>query len=164
MDYITKNSGQKVTFILTDGRLYISCTDYAEVFGYNQGNLKSKIENLDFFNLRDREVIYGLLELYEFLIEKFIEKYQIKKDEKNLNTEILQDIIRNNNMTQENIDFLKKSKLLQDIEYSKIELNDENKNENEFLINNNKKNNLDYDNDNTKKIEGENKNKKKFYF
>lgn len=149
-DYITKNSGQKVTFILTEGRLYITCTDYAEVFGYNQGNLKSKIENLDFFNLRDREIIYGLLELYDLIIEKYIERYEIKKDEKNINTEILQEIVRNKNITEKDMEFIKKSKLLQDIEYSKIEFTDEKSESNSIKENENKKN--------------EKEKNKKFYF
>jgi len=125
--YITPHSGQKVTFIITDGRLYLSCTDYSEVFGYNTGNIKAKIENLNYYNLRDRDVILGLIELYDLLIKKYKEKFNIKDEVKSINTELLEEIVKNKNLSEKNLENLKKSKLLQDIEYSKIETGKEEK-------------------------------------
>ena len=94
--------------------------------------------------------------MYDLVIEKYVERYDIKKDEKNINTEILQDIVKNKNMTQENIEFLKKSKILQDIEYSKIELTEDLKDIPE-------KNEMNIKNENLKKNDKDSKNKK-FYF
>jgi len=120
--YITPHSGQKVTFIITDGRLYLSCVDYAEVFGYNTGNIKAKIENLNYYNLRDRDIIFGLLEVYEILVQKYKEKFNIKDEVKTINTEILEKIIKDKNISEKSLDYLKKSKLLQDVEFSKLEI------------------------------------------
>ncbi len=120
--YITPNSGQKITFIITDGRLYLSCVNYAEVFGYNIGNIKAKIENLNYYNLRDRDIILGLIELYDILVQKYKERFNIKDEVKTINTEILEEIIKDKNISLKNIDFLKKSKLLQDVEFSKIQI------------------------------------------
>ena len=119
--FITPHSGQKVTFITTEGRIYLSCVNYSEVFGYNIGNVKAKIDNLNYFNLRDRDVIFGLIELYDLLISKFKEKYNVKENVVTLNTEILQELVNDKNISKEKMEYLKKSRLLQDVEYSKID-------------------------------------------
>lgn len=120
--FITPHSGQKLTFIVTNGRLYLSCVNYAEVFGYNIGNIKAKIENLNYYNLRDRDIILGLFEVYDILIQKYKEKFEIKDEVKTINTEILEEIIKDKNISEKSLDFLKKSKLLQDVEFSKLDI------------------------------------------
>lgn len=167
--YITPHSGQKVSFIVTEGRLYLSCVDYAEVFGYNIGNIKAKIENLNYYNLKDRDVILGLFELYDLLIDKYKEKFNIKDSVKTINTEILEEIIKNKNLTEENLNYLKKSRILQDVEYSKIAIQKSTE-ENERLedSNNISEANESIDknksNDKDNPIKSEEKKKPKFYF
>lgn len=148
--YITPHSGQKITFIITEGRLYLSCVNYAEVFGYNVGNIKAKIENLNYYNLRDRDIILGLFELYDILVEKYKEKFNIKDEVKTINTEILQEIVKDKNISEKSLDYLKKSKLLQDVEFSKLEI-ENNIKENEVK-------------ENSEKDKNSERKKPKFYF
>jgi len=120
--YITPHSGQKVTFIITDGRLYLSCVNYSEVFGFNVGNMKAKIDNLNYYNLRDRDIILGLFDLYDVLVLKYKEKFDIKDEVKTINTEILDELVKNKNISKASLDYLMKSKLLQDVEFSKLDI------------------------------------------
>lgn len=123
LPYITY-TGQKINFITKEGRLYLKCENYSEIFGYSRENTALKINNLNIYNLRDREVIFGLFKLYDTLIEGYMKKYNINPDEKNLKTEILEEIILKNNLSDKDLEILKNAKVLKDVDYTKIKLNE----------------------------------------
>lgn len=112
--------GQKVTFIIKQGRLYLSCQNYSEVFGYNSRNIKAKIDNLDIFNIRERDLIFGLFKLYDNLIDEYKKLHNIPDQVKNVETEIIEDMIKSKKIAKKELDLLMKSKLLRDIHYSQI--------------------------------------------
>ncbi len=114
--------GQKITFITTEGRMYLLCDNYAEVFGFTGKNKLRKINNLDVMNMREKEIVIGLFKLYDALIDKYMELYKIdKKKEKNLNTKIFEEIVKNNKLDNQTINVIKQTKLLKNVEFDKIE-------------------------------------------
>jgi len=119
--YIT-SLGQKITFITTEGRMYLLCDNYAEVFGFTGKNKLRKINNLDVMNVREKEVVIGLFKFYDVLIDKYMDIYNIdKKKAKNISTKIFEEILKEKKIDKESIETLKNTKLLKNVEFDKIE-------------------------------------------
>lgn len=109
MQFITPTTGQPITFIANNGRLYLSCVDYAEVFGYSGlGNerKKAKLDALNVSNVRDRDIIFGLFKFYEFLTEEFIKQYGIK-EYKPIQRKINEKVVEERNLSERDIELLK---------------------------------------------------------
>lgn len=122
--YVT-SLGQKITFIVVEGRMYLLCDNYAEVFGFTGKNKLRKINNLDVMNIREKEIIIGLFKLYDVLIDEYVRLYNIDKvKEKNLNTMIFEDVIREKKLDSNMINLIKKTKLLKNVEYDKLDKDD----------------------------------------
>jgi hypothetical protein len=124
--FITPTTGQVVTFILTNGRLYLSCDNYGEVFGYSVDKPRAKIDNLNASDYRERDVIYGLFKLYDMILEKYIEKFNIVKESKTVNTEAFEQIVSERGLDDDMIKLIKNSKLIKDVEFNKVTVKKEN--------------------------------------
>ena len=167
--------GQKVTFIVFKGRLYLSCDNYAEVFGYSGKNKLAKMDLLNVMLVREREIIYGLFKLYDNLVDKYMDKHKVEMKPVNFDTKILEQVAKEMNLTDKQIDMLIKSKQFREIQFDKLKnenieevesqelLNTVDKNENIILenkINDKKENAQTPINSNTSKPE---EIKKRFY-
>ena len=120
--------GQNVNLTSLSGRLYLTCDNYYEVFGYNKKNALLKINNLDIMNVRDREIIFGLFKFYDELINKYIIKNNVNVNETNAHTEILQNIVKDKGISQSQLEAIKKTNIIKNVDFNKIEINnDENK-------------------------------------
>jgi hypothetical protein len=146
--YVTK-FGHAIQFIVKEGRLYCACESYAEVFGHNAGKRQLKLQRLNLANAREREVVFALLKFYDKIINLYMIKYNIPKEEKekNVYTQVLEEIAKDKQLDSKDIELLKKNKLLSEIEFNKIDTNIEGNN------------NIDSD-----IIDDKNKTKPKFYF
>jgi hypothetical protein len=123
--FITPSTGQIIDFILVNGRLYLSCDNYGEVFGYSSAKPRAKIDNLNASDFRERDVIFGLFKLYDMVLERYIEKYNIKKEVKNYNTEVFEEIVSEKGIDEEMLRLIKNSRLIKDVEFGKIRIQDE---------------------------------------
>jgi len=102
-NYITLTSGQNVSFILNNGRLYISCDNYAQTFGYNAPKaLFSKISQLNLSNVRERDLVFGLFDFYDVLIKRFIREYGIIQG-KSFETTVIENLIAKKKLFQRRI-------------------------------------------------------------
>lgn len=185
--------GQKVTLIVMKGRLYLSCENYAEVFGYGGKNKLAKMDLLNVMVVREREIIYGLFKLYDILIDRYMDKNKIDARPKNFETQILQEIADEMNLTENQIEMLVKSRRLKEIQFDRLKfsnnIQEQKEKEKSHHISNSKKddilllenlnelkteisnsrsgNNKLLEDDNQKKQENkteEKTNKKRFYF
>jgi hypothetical protein len=131
--------GQKVTLIVMKGRLYLSCENYAEVFGYGGKNKLAKMDLLNVMVVREREIIYGLFKLYDILIDKYMDKNKIEAKPKNFETQILEEIAQEMNLNEKQIEMLVKSRRLKNIQFDRLKLNktiqDEEKENNQAISN-----------------------------
>jgi hypothetical protein len=121
--------GQKVTLIVFKGRLYLSCDNYAEVFGYGGKNKLAKMDLLNVMVVREREIIYGLFKLYDILIDKYMNKNKIEAKPKNFETQILEEIAQEMNLTEKQIEMLVKSRQLTEIQFDRINFSKNTKDE-----------------------------------
>jgi len=119
--YIT-SLGQKITFIVVEGRMYLLCDNYAEVFGFTGKNKLSKINNLDVMNLREKEIVIGLFRLYDVMIDRYVKLNNIDKTkQKNLITEIFQDVVKDKMLFVTDINTIKQTKILKGVEFEKLQ-------------------------------------------
>jgi hypothetical protein len=121
--------GQKVTLIVFKGRLYLSCDNYAEVFGYGGKNKLAKMDLLNVMVVREREIIYGLFKLYDILIDKYMNKNKIEAKPKNFETQILEEIAQEMNLSEKQIEMLVKSRQLREIQFDRINFSKNTKDE-----------------------------------
>jgi hypothetical protein len=126
--------GQKVTFICEEGRLYLSCDNYSEVFGYHFNKQLLKIENLNCYQPREREIIFGLFQFYDKLIQMYIQENNIDIDKKTLKTEVFESILKTKKLSHNELELLKKSSVLRDVQFSKLNLDELVKNSSENKV------------------------------
>lgn len=89
MDYVTSLTKTRITFTAWKGRLYLSSGNYAELFGVKNLNARAqpKISELNVYNTRERDIIFGLFKFYDFLIDKYkrengiAERESLKKEQ-----------------------------------------------------------------------------------
>jgi hypothetical protein len=133
--------GQKITFITQKGRLYVSCDNYAEVFGYSAKNKLAKMKSLNIFVLREREIIYCLFRFYDTMISEYIKKYQILETYINYETKIIQDLIDRNEISEKHLEYMKNNRYLTNVQFHLLKFEKpENINANIQIQNNSSKN------------------------
>ncbi len=88
----------------------------------------AKISNLNINNLRERDIIFGLFNLYDLLIEKYKEKYNIKKKIDN-ETKLLQRLVNKGQLSEKEVELVKNSEILDHIDFQKVEKKEKSKEE-----------------------------------
>jgi hypothetical protein len=86
--------------------------------------------------VRERDIIFGLFNLYDMLIEKYKEKYNIKKKIDN-ETKLFQRLVNKGELSEKEVELVKNSELIQNIDFQKVEKKDKSREEE-------KKNNMGY--------------------
>jgi hypothetical protein len=59
------------------------------------------------------------------VLERYIEKYNIKREVKNYNTEVFEEIVSEKGIDEEMLRLIKNSRLIKDVEFGKITIQDE---------------------------------------
>jgi len=78
--------------------------------------------------VRERDIIFGLFNLYDMLIEKYKEKYNIKKKIDN-ETKLFQRLVNKGELSEKEVELVKNSELIQNIDFQKVEKKDKSREE-----------------------------------
>jgi hypothetical protein len=109
--------GQKITFITQNGKLYVSCDNYAEVFGYSAKNKLAKMKSLNISVLREREVIYSLFRFYDHMIAEYMKKFNISEKYLNFETKVVQDMIDKNEINEKQLNYMRNNSYLNNVQF-----------------------------------------------
>lgn len=109
--FITPTTGSKIDIMLQNGKKYLSCDNFSILFGSdyygNNKKNKPKLEFLNIFNSREKDIILCFLKVYNKLIEEYCAKYNILHyEEINSRTKLLQDMIDKGEITKDKLDHI----------------------------------------------------------
>ena len=89
------------------------------IFSHNSQRFLAKVHKLDAHNVRERDLVFGLFIFYDLLIEKYKEKNNIKKQNDN-KTKLLQKMIDKNLVSENEINALENSEILNQIDFTML--------------------------------------------
>jgi len=82
-----------------------------------------KINDLNPTNIRERDVIFGLLKLYDILINKYKDKYKIVNIEKDVKNQVFDEVLNSKNLNEDQVRIIKESGLIDaNIDMDKVKL------------------------------------------
>lgn len=79
----------------------------------------SRIQNLNVNNIRERDIIFGLFNFYDLLIQKYKEQNGIKPEISN-ETMLIKKILHKQGLTEKDLKSIENSNLLSNIDFDKI--------------------------------------------
>jgi hypothetical protein len=69
--------------------------------------------------VRERDIIFGLFNFYDLLIEKYKEKYNIKKKIDN-ETKLFQRLVNKGELSEKDVALVKSSEVIQNVDFEKV--------------------------------------------
>ena len=79
----------------------------------------ARVENLNVNNVRERDIVFGLFNFYDVLIDRFRQKNNIKTSNAK-DTRIMQLIVDKVGMTEKELGLLKNSEIMTNVDFDQI--------------------------------------------
>jgi hypothetical protein len=134
-DFITPLTSSHLEVIIYKGRLFINSDNFGKLLGIRNIDKveKPRITNFNIYNSKERDIIFCLLKVYQLLLDEYISKNNINMIANiNPQTDAMNKLIRENKISEQQINLMKRiskeniigyDKIYKDIEFHKIEQN-----------------------------------------